>query len=408
MAAIKSQHNRSTERNVRLAFARVGIRGWETHPKDVLGHPDFYFPKQRIALFVDGCFWHGCSKCGHIPSTRSRYWRTKIRRNQQRDVTTTRLLRRRGVKVLRIWEHQTLDQRKLDKFVLTNIRAAKIGVMKKALIVDGVAKRVVWWIFERREKLEGLSHSSMAVNPFLAPLLFGFHGFNSFDELATFLLAGHFGVGHSTGFGKLIDEKILPEVFGTAKLDKAFRKQNAPYHLSLFDEIDHLVPEGPSSQNLLSLKASRWTIQLTMAVQLNHVFSKLVALRRKGGVRFDKIVVGVFYGTQAGLTDKYDICRGINRGQKHEVYDLTEVVEVKAGAEFWAWLNGGEQATQEWVMEGVLKGYEMAEAQAHSRGLASSRDLIDRYRTSFVRTYNRYVDPSGTIDWFGILRAING
>ena len=119
---------------------------------------------------------------------------------------------------------------------LADRRAAS---MNKRQVTDGVAKHVVWWVAQRRSKLTKLSHESMAVNPFLAPLIMGLGDIKTFGGLADFLLAGHFGIGHATGFGKLVDEKILPDVFGTKKLNKAFRK-TSPYTRSCFNEIDHL------------------------------------------------------------------------------------------------------------------------------------------------------------------------
>jgi DNA mismatch endonuclease Vsr len=76
------------------------------HPHDMVGHPDFYFPKRKLALFVDGCFWHGCLRCGHIPRKNNPYWSEKIRRNRERDREKSGLLRSKGIQVLRIWEHE--------------------------------------------------------------------------------------------------------------------------------------------------------------------------------------------------------------------------------------------------------------------------------------------------------------
>ena len=68
--------------------------------------PDFVFPKLRTALFVDGCFWHGCPKHGTKPKTRASFWLAKIMGNKARDRRVNRLLRGKGWKVLRIWEHE--------------------------------------------------------------------------------------------------------------------------------------------------------------------------------------------------------------------------------------------------------------------------------------------------------------
>ena len=179
--------------------------------------------------------------------------------------------------------------------------------MKKTAIITGVSDQVVWWMGERQKKLAELRHETMSINPFLIPLIFGIHQFKNFDELAEFLVAAHLSTGYATGFGKLIDEKILPRVFGTIKLDKAARR-NAPFFMSAFDEIDHIIPSANNqAAKLLSLKAGRWTIQLTMAVQLNKAFKELLELRdsdRLGAFTFEEIAVGVFYGTKDTLTDK--------------------------------------------------------------------------------------------------------
>lgn len=74
--------------------------------KGVKGKPDFYFAANRVAIFVDGCFWHGCSVCGHVPSVNRAFWKTKINRNRQRDRDTDKFLQETGVIPIRLWEHQ--------------------------------------------------------------------------------------------------------------------------------------------------------------------------------------------------------------------------------------------------------------------------------------------------------------
>lgn len=278
--------------------------------------------------------------------------------------------------------------------------------MKKADVVLGVSNQVVWWMGERKKKLAELRHETMSVNPFLLPLIFGIHQFKDFDELAEFLVAAHLSTGYATGFGKLIDEKILPQVFGTIKLDKTMRR-TAPLFMSAFDEIDHIIPSASNqAAKLLSLKAGRWTIQLTMAVQLNKTFEELIRLRdtnRLGTFMFDEIAVGVFYGTKDTLTDKYDILRGINRGANHDVTNLTEHVHVYAGREFWGWLNSGEQKTQEWVLEGIIQGFDAAE-----KSMGSLVDLLADFRNEFSQKFQFSVRPDRKIDWKAIIKKING
>ena len=106
MGRIRSKGNKTTEVRFRFALVRRGIKGWVLHPKGITGSPDFYFPKKRIAVFVDGCYWHGCPKCGHIPKTRTEYWSEKIKRNKARDRSVNKLLKKENIKVLRFWEHE--------------------------------------------------------------------------------------------------------------------------------------------------------------------------------------------------------------------------------------------------------------------------------------------------------------
>lgn len=105
MSRIRGQHTKSTERVLRMALVRAGVRGWRLHARDLTGNPDIFFCRERIAIFVDGCFWHGCPKCGHIPKIRTMFWATKIMRNKRRDQNNNRILKRGGIEVIRIWEH---------------------------------------------------------------------------------------------------------------------------------------------------------------------------------------------------------------------------------------------------------------------------------------------------------------
>ena len=72
----------------------------------LLGRPDFAFPVQKLAIFIDGCFWHGCPRHFQSPVSNAAFWRTKIARNRQRDRDVARRLRAKGWKVIRIWEHE--------------------------------------------------------------------------------------------------------------------------------------------------------------------------------------------------------------------------------------------------------------------------------------------------------------
>lgn len=106
MAKVKSSGNRSTEFRVEQALKLNRIHGWIKHPINIKGKPDFLFPVEKLLIFVDGCFWHACPKCGRLPSSRQEYWVPKIDSNRRRDNRIRRLLRKEGYSVIRVWEHE--------------------------------------------------------------------------------------------------------------------------------------------------------------------------------------------------------------------------------------------------------------------------------------------------------------
>ncbi len=108
MAAIRSSGNKETELKLASILRAHGIVGWRRH-LPLPGKPDFAFPKQRLAIFVDGCFWHGCRWHCRMPQTNWQYWHGKISRNAARDRVTTRRLRQAGWRVLRLWQHSLKD-----------------------------------------------------------------------------------------------------------------------------------------------------------------------------------------------------------------------------------------------------------------------------------------------------------
>jgi DNA mismatch endonuclease (patch repair protein) len=131
MSRIRSRGNRDTE----LALARLlrvnHITGWRRHSlvrvtvegrksrvegkafpgsrrsslvSRLTVRPDFVFRQVRLALFVDGCFWHGCPQHATTPANNRAFWKKKLAGNKRRDALVTRTLRRAGWRVLRIWE----------------------------------------------------------------------------------------------------------------------------------------------------------------------------------------------------------------------------------------------------------------------------------------------------------------
>jgi DNA mismatch endonuclease (patch repair protein) len=125
MAKVKGKGNASTEMKVAARLVQSGIRGWTRHPANVPGRPDFCFLAERVAIFVDGCFWHGCPQCArNTPRSRAQFWRDKISANRRRDRKVKRLLNAQGFATVRIWEHALKDDRWLIQLRRV-IRAAR-------------------------------------------------------------------------------------------------------------------------------------------------------------------------------------------------------------------------------------------------------------------------------------------
>lgn len=127
MARIRSKSNRSTEWRLRAMLMRRGIQGWKLHAKNLPGSPDFVFDRARVALFVDGCFWHCCPKCGHTPKSNRGYWSRKLDRNRKRDAQVSSRLRRGGWRVIRIWECE--------------LASANSGLARKLARLDGLLRQ---------------------------------------------------------------------------------------------------------------------------------------------------------------------------------------------------------------------------------------------------------------------------
>ena len=104
MARIRSHGNRDTELVLAKIFRTHGFIGWRRR-QPVFGKPDFIFRAARVAVFVDGCFWHGCPLHCRMPQGNRPFWHKKLGRNRDRDRLVSRTLRQRGWRVLRIWEH---------------------------------------------------------------------------------------------------------------------------------------------------------------------------------------------------------------------------------------------------------------------------------------------------------------
>ncbi len=133
MSRIRSRGNKDTELALIRVFRAHGISGWRrqlevrvkrrstsSRPSPQSGEgevfrvrPDLVFPKLRLGVFVDGCFWHGCPKHATKPRNNAAFWRKKFAANTRRDRLVTRTLRNGGWRVLRIWEHEQARKNKV-------------------------------------------------------------------------------------------------------------------------------------------------------------------------------------------------------------------------------------------------------------------------------------------------------
>jgi DNA mismatch endonuclease (patch repair protein) len=117
MQAVKSKGTKLEKRLFAL-LAGMGIRGWKKNVGNIAGKPDVAFPDQKIAIFVDGCFWHGCPYCRRkLPKTNRKYWKRKIEHNVELAKSYNEQLMGEGWSVIRIWEHDALDTGKLRSLV---------------------------------------------------------------------------------------------------------------------------------------------------------------------------------------------------------------------------------------------------------------------------------------------------
>jgi DNA mismatch endonuclease, patch repair protein len=116
MSSIKPKYNKSTEGQLIRILKRQKIYGWRRH-LPISGTPDFAWPKLKLAIFVDGCFWHGCPLCNRRVKSNKRFWNSKIERNRRRDRRVDRYLRIDGWSVLRVRECRISKKATISRIV---------------------------------------------------------------------------------------------------------------------------------------------------------------------------------------------------------------------------------------------------------------------------------------------------
>jgi DNA mismatch endonuclease (patch repair protein) len=118
MQAVKGKGTK-LERRLWGLLARMRLKKWKKNDETIVGKPDVVFDKKRVALFVDGCFWHGCRRCQRKrPKTNHMYWKRKIERNVELARLHNRRLRKHGWRSVRIWEHEMTDAARVKTRIL--------------------------------------------------------------------------------------------------------------------------------------------------------------------------------------------------------------------------------------------------------------------------------------------------
>ena len=121
MSNIHGGGNKDTELVLIEIFKEYEIKGWRRKQK-IFGKPDFTFWKQRVVIFVDGCFWHGCPLHATMPKNNEEFWVSKLNKNKERDIYVFNQLIERYWRVIRVWEHDLKNH------------AAVASLIKQALI----------------------------------------------------------------------------------------------------------------------------------------------------------------------------------------------------------------------------------------------------------------------------------
>jgi len=127
MRQVKSNKNKSTELKLIAFFKANKIKGWRRN-YPLFGKPDFTFPTIKVAIFVDGCFWHGHNCRNTITKDNAEYWSKKVDRNKNRDTEVNKALERKKWTVVRLWECELKNENTMNEKLPITSGLAKLGL----------------------------------------------------------------------------------------------------------------------------------------------------------------------------------------------------------------------------------------------------------------------------------------
>ena len=130
MGEVKARYNKSTEIKLARLLRASGVKGWRRH-LNLPGVPDFTFSKERVCVFVDGCFWHGCPRHYSLPKSNVEFWKEKIKKTRKRDTQVNKELKEKGYVVLRIWECEMCDKDRVLKTIHKALHLAQNPARQK-------------------------------------------------------------------------------------------------------------------------------------------------------------------------------------------------------------------------------------------------------------------------------------
>jgi DNA mismatch endonuclease, patch repair protein len=131
------------EKALRTVLHKKGLRfRLQVKPIETLNRTvDVVFPSVKVAVFVDGCFWHGCPIHGTQPKANAQFWQAKIQRNRERDVDTSLQLKKAGWRVVRIWEHDNPESAAQRIYNIVRRRQRDKRILVSTVLLDEKDKR---------------------------------------------------------------------------------------------------------------------------------------------------------------------------------------------------------------------------------------------------------------------------